>query len=115
MIVIFDIESQYFISRGLVIKGEWNFPHLPRVGEVINALLIITQKEFTYDKVNQILSKLGKEDFAMSYEITENKKDAFRNWIWEVINQVNIVQNICYVPQTEDYTAIVPVIYLREE
>ena len=33
MKIEFIIYSHFFKERGMKVKGDWNFPHLPRIGE----------------------------------------------------------------------------------
>ncbi len=36
MKIKFIIYSHFFKERGMSVKGDWNFPHLPRIGEEIS-------------------------------------------------------------------------------
>ena len=48
MKIKFIIYSHFFKERGMSVKGDWNFPHLPRIGEEISPHIIMFQNEFTY-------------------------------------------------------------------
>ena len=40
MKIKFIIYSHFFKERGMSVKGDWNFPHLPRIGEEISPHII---------------------------------------------------------------------------
>ena len=46
MKIEFIIYSHFFKERGMKVKGDWNFPHLPRIGEEISPHIIMFQNEF---------------------------------------------------------------------
>ena len=40
MKIEFIIYSHFFKERGMKVKGDWNFPHLPRIDEEISPHII---------------------------------------------------------------------------
>ena len=102
MKIEFIIYSHFFKERGMKVKGDWNFPHLPRIGEEISPHIIMFQNEFTYQNLLEYLTDEAKSDF--------NKFNDGE----DVICEVNIVESIHYRPDTEDYTQIIPEICLSD-
>ena len=56
MKIKFIIYSHFFKERGMSVKGDWNFPHLPRIGEEISPHIIMFQNEFTYQNLLEYLT-----------------------------------------------------------
>jgi hypothetical protein len=63
MKIEFIIYSHFFKERGMKVKGDWNFPHLPRIGEEISPHIIMFQNEFTYQNLLEYLTDEAKSDF----------------------------------------------------
>ena len=48
MKIKFIIYSHFFKERGMSVKGDWNFPHLPRIGEEISPHIIMFPVSYTH-------------------------------------------------------------------
>ena len=114
MKVEFIIYSPFFKERGMSVKADWNFSHLPRGGEEISAHIIMFQNEFTYQNLLEYLTDEAKSDFNKFNDRENDLEGNFRAWIYDVIQSVNLVESIHYRPNTEDYTEIIPEIYLSD-
>ncbi len=66
MKIKFIIYSHFFKERGMSVKGDWNFPHLPRIGEEISPHIIMFQNEFTYQNLLEYLTNEAKNDLINS-------------------------------------------------
>jgi hypothetical protein len=115
MNVRFIIDSSLF-KRSMSIKANWNFPHLPRVGEQISPLVIMLNPEFDYVFFAvEFLTDEARNDLEQRFSCNEKKlKKIFKAWIYDVICESNIIESIHYVPNPEDYTEIIPEIYLGD-
>lgn len=113
MNVRFIIDSPLF-KRSMAIKANWNFPHLPRVGEQISPLIIMLNPEFDYVFAVEFLTDEARNDLESRFTCNKYVEDDFKEWIYDVICEVNIVESIHYRPDTEDYTQIIPEIYLGD-
>ena len=114
MKIKFIIYSHFFKERGMSVKGEWNFPHLPRIGEEISPHIIMFQNEFTYQNLLEYLTNEAKNDFNKFNDNESDLEGNFKAWVYDVICEVNIVESIHYRPDTEDYTQIIPEICLSD-
>lgn len=114
MKVRFIIYSPFFKAKWLSVKADWNFPHLPRVGEEVSPHIIMFQKEFTYQNLLEYLTDESKSEFNKFNDGENDLEGNFRAWIYDVIQSVNLVESIHYRPNTEDYTEIIPEIYLSD-
>ena len=94
MKIEFIIYSHFFKERGMKVKGDWNFPHLPRIGEEISPHIIMFQNEFTYQNLLEYLTDEAKSDFN-KFNDGEDDLEHYR-------------------PDTEDYTQIIPEICLSD-
>ena len=72
MKIKFIIYSHFFKERGMSVKGDWNFPHLPRIGEEISPHIIMFQNEFTYQNLLEYLTNEAKNDFN---KFNDNESD----------------------------------------
>lgn len=113
MKVKFIIDSPLF-KRSMAILTNWNFPHLPRVGEQISPHVIMFQEEFTYHNVLKYMTEEAKNDFNKFNNNEDDLEGNFQAWIYDVICESNIIESIHYVPDREDYTKIIPEIILSD-
>lgn len=113
MNVRFIIDSSLF-KRSMSIKANWNFPHLPRVGEQISPLVIMLNPEFDYVFAVEFLTDEARNDLEQRFFCNEKVEEDFKAWIYDVICESNIIESIHYVPNPEDYTEIIPEIYLGD-
>ena len=93
MKVEFIIYSPFFKERGMSVKADWNFPHLPRVGEEISAHIIMFQNEFTYQNLLEYLTDEAKSDFNKFNDRENDLEGNFQAWIYDVIQSVNLVES----------------------
>lgn len=114
MKIEFIIYSHFVKERGMKVKGDWNFPHLPRIGEEISPHIIMFQNEFTYQNLLEYLTDEAKSDFNKFNDGEDDLEGNFKAWVYDVICEVNIVESIHYRPDTEDYTQIIPEICLSD-
>ena len=80
MKIEFIIYSHFFKERGMKVKGDWNFPHLPRIGEEISPHIIMFQNEFTYQNLLEYLTDEAKSDFN---KFNDGEDDLEGNFIKE--------------------------------
>lgn len=113
MRVKFIIDSPLF-RRSMAILTNWNFPHLPRVGEQISPLIIMLNPELTYTFSLEFLTDEARHDLEQTFSCNEKVEEDFKTWIYDVICESNIIESIHYVPDTEDCTKIIPEIYLSD-
>ena len=96
MKIEFIIYSHFFKERGMKVKGDWNFPHLPRIGEEISPHIIMFQNEFTYQNLLEYLTDEAKSDFNKFNDGEDDLEGNFKAWVYDVICEVNIVESIHY-------------------
>lgn len=115
MKVNFILDSPLLKQVG--INMNWNFPCLPRVGEMIlpDIFLRQTDIESCYCKY---ISEQGEEDLK---DFLSKKKDKIDSklliwmWLYEVICEINIVREIKYMVDDEDNNQIRAVIVLSDK
>ena len=106
MKVKFIIDSPFF-KRTMSVKANWNFPHLPRIGEEISPHIIMFQEKFNYQNLSEDLTDEAKSDFNKFNDGKSDLEGNFQAWIYDVICTVNIIESIHYTPNEEDYTEII--------
>ena len=107
------IDSRLF-KRPLCVEIDWNFPHLPRIGEQISPLIIMLSPKLTYENLIEFLTDEAINDFCKDLTCNEEVEEYFRDWIYDVICEANIIESIHYISDKEDYTKIIPEIYLSD-
>ena len=111
MKVVFVIDSPLIRLR---VKTDWGFLHLPRVGEMISPRILKLQIDFSYRKFSQYMTDEAREDFK-KYSNSENDIEAcFREWLYDVISGINVVESILYCPDPENDENIIPEIRLSD-
>ena len=85
MKIKFIIYSHFFKERGMSVKGDWNFPHLPRIGEEISPHIIMFQNEFTYQNLLEYLTDEAKSDFNKFNDGEDDLEGNFKAWVYDVI------------------------------
>jgi hypothetical protein len=113
MKVKLKIESKAF-KRDLEVEFDWNLPVLPRMGEVVSPNIIMSNMIDIESTLNN-LSYDGRKDFDAYSEGKQEKNDVFYTWLWEIINQVNIVRSVHYEIDKGNSIQIYPIIYLSDE
>lgn len=111
MKVVFTIDSPLIRMR---VKTDWGFPHLPRVGEMISPRILKLQIDFSYRKSSQYMTDEAREDFK-KYSNSESDIEAcFREWLYDVISGINVVESILYCPDPDNDENIIPEIRLSD-
>lgn len=111
MKVVFVIDSPLIRLR---VKTDWGFPHLPRVGEMISPRILKLQIDFSYRKFSQYMTDEAKENFK-KYSNSESDIEAcFREWLYDVISEICVVESILYCPDPENDKNIIPEIHLSD-
>ena len=78
MNVRFIIDSSLF-KRSMSIKANWNFPHLPRVGEQISPLVIMLNPEFDYVFAVEFLTDEARNDLEQRFSCNEKVEEDFNS------------------------------------
>lgn len=114
MKIKFILDSPLLNRKG--VSMEWNFPVLPRKGECVFPEIIMNQSDIiaTYGKH---LSEKGCEDFNhfASQDENGNIDLIVYVWLYDVIAEINIVRDIQYSWDDEDYSQIMAVITLSDK
>lgn len=112
--VIFNIENNDFFNGNLSILTTWNFPHLPRIGEIVHPLLLISHKSFNWENAYSILKDEWKKDFEDYFANYGNgdKEQSFKSWLWDCMCEFNTISYIQYSP-TKNSLEVLPIITLK--
>ena len=111
MKVVFVIDSPLIRMR---VKTDWGFSHLPRAGEMISPRIIMLQIDFSYRKFSQYMTDEAKENFK-KYSNSESDIEAcFREWLYDVISEICVVESILYFPDPDNDENIIPEIRLSD-
>lgn len=113
MKVKFIIDSPLF-KRTISLKADWNFPCMPRIGEVISPLIIMLNEELNYMNISELLTDEATEDLHKYLTCNEKVEEEFKGWIYDVICEANIIESIHYIPNQENYREIIAEIYLSD-
>ena len=111
MKVVFVIDSPLIRLR---VKTDWGFLHLPRVGEMISPRIIMLQIDFSYRKFSQYMTDEAREDFKKYCNSESDIEACFREWLYDVISEICVVESILYFPDPDNDENIIPEIRLSD-